>query len=311
MKVNVFLSWSGEVSKQIAAELKTWLPTVVHAHPFFSDKDIVKGKAWRDELADRLRTFPIGIIVLTPENFENPSAYMMFEAGALWKPGGPDIDTSICTLLVDGVKKASVGGPLGDVQHTVFERDDFFQLIQRINQQVSADDRHSEKILQEVFDGRWPLLSDRVQKILDDSRSGSPPPEKDPNRAAMIEEVVERVRETQVQIGTLHEQLKTMQAPGAIAASEHLDFVRTMLWTLAELAMKISQEPGGIHTRVVTRCQDMLAQLERYLVTLDAPTTTPIEKALQSARIQLALITEKARATEAKEASDAAGTGQP
>ncbi len=304
MKVNVFLSWSGEVSKRIAAELKPWLPTVLHAEPFFSVQDLAKGKAWREGLADRLLTFPLGIIILTPQNVGNPSAFMMFEAGALWKPAGPGIDTSICTLLV-GVNSTDVVGPLADVQHTRFERDDFFLLMQRINKDfLSPEDRHSDETLRRAFDSAWPRLDEQVRTILEDaSRAGGTPPVRD--QADMIEELVERARETQNQVGIINDQLKAMRPTGAIAVSEHVDFVRIMLWTLHELAMKINQEPGGIHTRVVTRCGELLGQLERYAVALDISGAPHIQQALHAASSQLNIIVDKARATEAKEAAAA------
>ena len=53
--MRVFLSWSGERSKLLAAALRDWLPLVLHSvEPWFSSEDIDKGAKWLVTLSSEL-----------------------------------------------------------------------------------------------------------------------------------------------------------------------------------------------------------------------------------------------------------------
>ncbi|MFT5823965.1 MAG: hypothetical protein ACI8ZM_005231 [Crocinitomix sp.] len=42
--MNIFISWSGDLSKKIAKEIKDWIPMVLQsAKPYFTPEDIEKG----------------------------------------------------------------------------------------------------------------------------------------------------------------------------------------------------------------------------------------------------------------------------
>jgi hypothetical protein len=82
--MKVFISWSGQKSKYVAAKLKSWLPLVLHfIDPWMSEKDIFAGDRWSKELAESLQDTKFGIVVLTGSNRE--SSWIHFEAGALSK----------------------------------------------------------------------------------------------------------------------------------------------------------------------------------------------------------------------------------
>src|SRR5262245_15039960 len=71
--MQIFLSWSGLRSREVASALRDWLPLVVQAaNPFLSVGDIEKGRRWSDVLADELGTSVYGIICVTPYNFKSP-----------------------------------------------------------------------------------------------------------------------------------------------------------------------------------------------------------------------------------------------
>jgi hypothetical protein len=45
--MEIFISWSGDLSKKIAEQLKIFLPSVIQSlKPFYSSEDISKGKRW-------------------------------------------------------------------------------------------------------------------------------------------------------------------------------------------------------------------------------------------------------------------------
>ena len=67
--MKVFLSWSGRMSRDIAAALDGWLPYVIQSvKPFVSTGDIDKGRRWSEVLAGELASIGYGIIVVTRDN---------------------------------------------------------------------------------------------------------------------------------------------------------------------------------------------------------------------------------------------------
>lgn len=76
---NVFISWSGERSKGVAAALYDWLPMVVQsARPWMSEEDIEKGSRGLEDVGKALVAMGVGIICLTAGNLERP--WILFEA---------------------------------------------------------------------------------------------------------------------------------------------------------------------------------------------------------------------------------------
>jgi hypothetical protein len=53
--MKVFISWSGETSKQVADILRQWMPSVLQAvKPYFSPDDVAKGTRWANEISKEL-----------------------------------------------------------------------------------------------------------------------------------------------------------------------------------------------------------------------------------------------------------------
>jgi hypothetical protein len=95
MASKVFISWSGELSKKLAEEVRMWLPGVLQfVKPYFTPNDIEKGTRWSTEIASELESSNAGIICLTKDNINKP--WILFEAGALSKNFGK---TNVCTIL--------------------------------------------------------------------------------------------------------------------------------------------------------------------------------------------------------------------
>lgn len=71
--MKVFISWSGEQSRRIAEVLSDWLPKANNfVRPFYSPDDIAKGTRWQNEIVQELQSTALGLLCLTPTNFEAP-----------------------------------------------------------------------------------------------------------------------------------------------------------------------------------------------------------------------------------------------
>ena len=146
MATKVFISWSGDLSKQLGEALRNWLPSALqYVKPYFSPEDIEKGAKWGSEIAVELQTSNIGIICLTRDNTEKP--WILFEAGALSK----SLEKShVCTLLFD-IDPADVKGPLTSFQATRFNKGDFKRLFTTINS-AAGESRLDQPVLDNVFE---------------------------------------------------------------------------------------------------------------------------------------------------------------
>src|SRR5262245_25657246 len=119
--MNVFISFSGPLSKAFAELLREWLPEVIQrVTPWISSEDIAKGKLWATELNEAL-AIKVGISCVTQENKKEP--WLLYEAGALRK-GLPE--ARVCTLLID-LQPQDLQSPLGDFQATRLDKEDVWR----------------------------------------------------------------------------------------------------------------------------------------------------------------------------------------
>src|SRR5690348_15249061 len=152
MDMKVFISWSGETSKNIAEIFRQWLPSVIQlVRPYYSPDDIAKGTRWSSEIAKELDESKVGIICLTKDNLTSP--WIMFEAGALSK----NIDKSkVCPILF-GIDPADIQGPLVQFQAARFNKDEVKKVVRMINSEL-GDSALSSEVFENVFEMWWPKL---------------------------------------------------------------------------------------------------------------------------------------------------------
>lgn len=161
MASKVFISWSGELSKKLAEEVRLWLPGVLQfVKPYFTPNDIEKGTRWSTEIATELESSNAGIICLTKDNFNKP--WILFEAGALSKNFGK---TNVCTILFN-LDSADFTGPLTSFQSTKFDKTDFKKLLTTINS-TGGESKLESAVLNDVFEMWWPKLETKIKTILD------------------------------------------------------------------------------------------------------------------------------------------------
>lgn len=186
--MKVFISWSGNYSREVAEKLKMWIPSVIQSVDiFFSPDDIGKGENWDNVLSKELNDCNFGIICLTPENVSAP--WIHFEAGALAKT----LDSRLSSVMF-GINTSDVKGPLSRFQNTKFEHDDFFKLLQDIND-VSENPLKSEH-LNYSFNALWEHLTKEIEPIIKKYENASTTPKVPPktNDSDAIQEILSIVR---------------------------------------------------------------------------------------------------------------------
>lgn len=184
--MKIFVSWSGELSKQIAQTLRTWLPRLIQSlEVFYSPEDIEKGDNWDTKISQELSTCNYGIICLTSENTTAP--WVHFEAGALAKA----LESRVSTLLVN-IKPSDIKGPLSRYQATRMEKDDFFQLIESINKTLETP--LDNTVLEPLFNALWPTISSEFGEVMKQfPRKPAQDKAKDASNAP-IEEILQLLR---------------------------------------------------------------------------------------------------------------------
>ena len=158
--MEVFISWSGERSKIFAEHLHDFLQRLLHPiRPWMSSVDIEKGTQWNKEISTRLSQDSVGIICTTPEN--QNSAWLMFEAGAISKT----IDNARVFPVLIGLEPSELVSPLNQFQSTTLKKEDFYKMIESLNNQMKEHKR-SDKILKEEFNKSWGKFYSKLQTKL-------------------------------------------------------------------------------------------------------------------------------------------------
>ena len=167
--MKVFISWSGDYSREVAEKLSVWIPSIIQSvDTFFSPDDIGKGENWNNILSKELNDCNFGIICLTPENVAAP--WIHFEAGALAKT----LDSHVSSVML-GINPSDVKGPLSRFQNTKFERDDFFKLLRSIN--TASDMPIKLENLAFLFDALWERMDKEIKEIINKYAGASTAPD--------------------------------------------------------------------------------------------------------------------------------------
>ena len=159
--MRVFISWSGELSRQLAEAVRNWLPSALqYVRPYFTPADVDKGAKWATEIFKELSSSTVCIIVLTRENLN--SNWIMFEAGAI----SSTIDQAkVCPIIFD-LEPTDLQGPLAQFQVTKFVKDDILRLFTTINS-GAGENKLSDAVADAVFQKWWPDLEAGLKSILD------------------------------------------------------------------------------------------------------------------------------------------------
>jgi hypothetical protein len=175
--MKIFLSWSGERSRGVAAVLKSWLPLVLqYTEPWMSD-DIPAGSRWSTEIGAALARAEFGIVCVTKANVDAP--WLHFEAGAVSSSAGPD---AVCPLLIDlGFDELS--GPLSQFQAKRLDKASMHALVRSINDRA-GERRLDDQRLAHLVDVLWPAFLTEWARIPDRSTADADPSPVHPSSGA-------------------------------------------------------------------------------------------------------------------------------
>ena len=162
--MKVFISWSGDRSRNIALALKDWIPCVLQSvQPFMSERDVVPGSGWLGEISSKLKDSQVGIICLTPESINRP--WLNFEAGALTRE--LEGRTNLVIPYLHGFEEEKFTGPLSYFQAVTADQTGTLELVKTLNVEISRLTQFplNDRVLNDTFDKWWPNLFNRLASL--------------------------------------------------------------------------------------------------------------------------------------------------
>jgi len=159
--MKIFYSWSGNMSKEIAAEFHDFIPLLIPGIiPFYTPKDIDKGTQWLSEILAGLNQCQAGIVFITPENYDKP--WVLFEAGAI----ANRYDGALVYPVFFNLATSDVNNPLTKIfQATNFSKDDIWHMISNMNGKLETG-RASEIHLKKHFENYYPEFEEKIIEII-------------------------------------------------------------------------------------------------------------------------------------------------
>ncbi|MDX1998486.1 MAG: TIR domain-containing protein [Thermoanaerobaculia bacterium] len=222
--MKVFLSWSGERSKQVANLLSDWLRCVIQAcRPWISTRDLDRGALWITEINNQLQDTVVGIICLTQENKSRP--WILFEAGALAK-GLPT--ARVCTLLID-LEPKDVEDPLAQFNHTFPDRESIYSLVRMLNSRL-GEGNLTDGVLAQVFDTYWPRFESAFTGVL--AHTEAKPPAEERKGEDILVEVLENTRAVNRRLARLEAREFASSGTNTVVNSEPLERYHEAINTL-------------------------------------------------------------------------------
>jgi hypothetical protein len=186
--MKVFLSWSGDLSHEVAEAFHKYLPLMFREmDPFLSSHDIGSGDRWSKELAASLDQTNFGLIFLTRDNLTTP--WLLFEAGALTRHA----EGRACCMLLDGLPLSEVRGPLAQFQNKQFSKTNVRVVVRDLTRLLPRSPESDQFDL--IFEKWWPDIETAYNRALA-ARSRAPSTNRAPRAADdILQEVLVLTRE--------------------------------------------------------------------------------------------------------------------
>ena len=124
----IFISWSGEYSKNIGNALNDLLKNCLPNTKTFFSPNIEAGKKWFAEIEHNLNDADAGLLIVTPDNLNQP--WLLYEAGAI---AGSLGEKKAIPLLI-GFASTDITGPLSALQAKHLDKNNLKSIIKQLNQ---------------------------------------------------------------------------------------------------------------------------------------------------------------------------------
>lgn len=192
-RVKIFISWSGDRSRELAELLAGWIPNVIQTvECFFSSTGIRAGDRWNEEINSQLEVTDFGILCVTPGNIGAP--WLNYEAGALAKRV---TEKSRVVPITMGFSPDTLPAPLRQFNGVTDNEAGFKSLITSI-----AETAQSPVNVDEVFSVWWPVVEPKLATLPDPLDEAAPP--EPPSTDDVLSEVLGIVQGLQNDVRNIH-----------------------------------------------------------------------------------------------------------
>ncbi len=266
--MKVLISWSGELSHQVALELRDRLPVFIQAvEPWVSSEDIVRGTLWRTELTRELEEGSVGVLCITRENVNSP--WVNYEAGALSKTS----ETSRVIPYLFDMRPSDVRGPLADLMGAIYQRgsdknaEEFRKLLVSLNT-AQTPPCAPEAVLNTTYEKMWPDFAPVLDALAADAeRLAERPVPKAADPSEVLEDVLQAVRDQSRMIGkAMGNERWTFRGNARLDPLSYADYRQIalglgMLKTIAEIEERGYYHPPGSTVKTLMALRDPLEVL--------------------------------------------------
>lgn len=158
--MQVFISWSGNVSRGVAETLASFIQHVVRGvNTFISTQDIDAGDRWEARVSEELERTHHAILCVTRDNQSSP--WLNYEAGALGKGLGR---AKVIPYTLGFPPSEMQVGPLSRFQGVKNDEAGTWSLVRTLNRAMSSP--NDEEFVREDFDLWWPRLQQKMSEVL-------------------------------------------------------------------------------------------------------------------------------------------------
>lgn len=192
--MKIFVGWSGDRSKAVAAALRDWIPLVLHeAEPWLPSRQDACLEDGKD-----LEGSQFGILCVTRESLDTP--WLHFDAGAL----SQRLEAAAIWPCIVDVDPGELDGPLAHLRPRRADKRSTYELLYAINARSS---RRLEGVrLANLFEPVWPELERRLRAIMTSSPSSARPGR---SQSDILEGLVAAVRGVENRLSNIEETLTT------------------------------------------------------------------------------------------------------